>query len=202
MSLPNIITLSRLVFMAAIVWLLYQQWPWAASLNCFLGIVASVSDWVDGYVARRYNMTTNLGKLMDALIDKVLVLVLYYFLVDAGLLPQWAIWLIVATAVRDLVITGMRMIAARKGVVLGADKWGKRKTIWQMTCICVLLFVPVVQRDLPLIFTYDHELATHFVEWNGLLYFLMASALTVFSGILYVIKYVPVLRGKRVVQQS
>lgn len=197
MSWPNAITLSRLVFLGLMILLLYEDWTGAAALNFLLALVASISDWLDGYIARKYNMTTNLGKLMDALIDKVLVLVLFIFLLDprVALLPAWAIWLVLATALRDGIITGMRVLAARRGVVLGADRWGKRKTIWQMTSICVLLFEPLVARDLARLLPWPHwEMLSEWIWWNGILYFLLASLLTVFSGILYVHQYIPVLR--------
>ncbi len=197
MTWPNAITLSRLVFLGLIIFLLYEDWVGAATLNFLLALVAAISDWLDGYIARKYDMTTNLGKLMDAFIDKVLVLVLFVFLLDpcVALLPAWTIWLVLATALRDGVITGMRVLAARRGVVLGADRWGKRKTIWQMTSICVLLFKPLVTRDLARMLPWRHwDLIADWIWWNGILYFLLASLLTVFSGILYMHQYVPLLR--------
>ncbi len=197
MNLPNCITLSRLVFLALNVWLLFESWLGAATLNCILAILAAATDWLDGYVARKMNLVSNLGKLMDALIDKVLVIGLFIVLLIADLLPLWTLPLIIATFVRDGLITGMRMVAAKKGVVLGADKWGKRKTTWQLTSICVLLFFKAVNDDftrwLPNI---DWQAFGIWVYGNGLLFFLLAAVLTIYSGIRYVVTYVPVLKGK------
>lgn len=196
MNLPNCITLSRLIFLALNIWLLFESWLGAATLNFFLAVLAAASDWLDGYVARKMNMVSNLGKLMDALIDKVLVIGLFIVLLIPGLLPLWTLPLIIATFVRDALITTMRMVAAKKGVVLGADKWGKRKTTWQLTSICVLFFYKAVTDDLPRwIPDVDWHAFGIWVYGNGLLFFLLAAILTIYSGIRYVITYVPVLKG-------
>lgn len=195
-QLPNIITLSRLLFLGIIAWLAFERFPGAATLTFFLSLIGAISDWLDGYIARRYNLITNFGKLMDALVDKVMVVGLFLVLLYAGLLAQGAGWIrvigwviIIATVARDLLITGMRMVAARKGVVLAADKIGKRKTIWQITSICVLFFVPVLQRDvggMP-------EWAVNWVWANGVLYFLLGGVLTIYSGALYMVRYLPLM---------
>jgi CDP-diacylglycerol--glycerol-3-phosphate 3-phosphatidyltransferase len=197
--LPNIITLSRLVFMGVIAYLSFHTWPGAATLVFLLCLAASVSDWLDGYIARKYGFVTNFGKLMDAIADKFMVVGLFLVLIMSGLLDGGMGWLrmlawaiLIATVLRDLVITGIRMIAARKGVVLAADNIGKRKTIWQSTSICVLFFVPVVWRDLAFL-----DLPAWFGEWiwlNGVLYYLLGGFLAMFSGVVYVIRYAPHLR--------
>lgn len=200
-QLPNIITMSRLVFLAVIALLSFESWPGCATLVFLLCLAASISDWLDGYIARRCGYVTNFGKLMDAIADKVMVIGLFLVLILNGLLHDgfpilrivaWTIFW--ATILRDLVITGIRMLAARKGVVLAADKMGKRKTIWQSTAICVLFFVPVIEQDLaPLQLP---ELFRDFVWINGILYFLLGGILTISSGIIYVYRYLPHLGRK------
>ncbi len=198
-QLPNIITLSRVAFLGILAWLAFERFPGAATLTFFLSLVAAVSDWLDGYIARRFNLITDFGKLMDALVDKVMVVGLFLVLLYANLLAHSVGWLetvawviIAATVARDLLITGLRMAAVRKGVVLAADTIGKRKTIWQITAICVLFFVPVLERDVTLL----PRWVTTWVWMNGVLYFLLGGVLTIYSGTLYVLRYLPLLAGR------
>ena len=198
--LPNIITLSRLVFLVIIVMLAFDTWAGAASLVFFLCLIATVSDWLDGFIARRCGYVTNFGKLMDAITDKVFVLGLFVVLLMRDMLGRGIVWLddigwiiLFITILRDLIITGIRMIAARKGVVLAADKMGKRKTIWQSTAICVLFAVPMFEHDLAIIDF--HGYLSQFVWVNGVLYYLLGGALTVISGVMYVINYAPHLKS-------
>jgi len=206
-QLPNIITMSRLVFLVVIAFLAFETWPGAAFLAFLCCLAASISDWLDGYIARRCGYVTNFGKLMDAIADKLMVVGLFLVLIINGLLYDGIHWLevtawvlLLATVLRDLVITGIRMIAARKGVVLAADNMGKRKTIWQSTSICVLFFVPFMQRDLA--FLNLPEVLTTFVWLNGVLYFLLGGVLAISSGVLYVIRYIPHLRARSVAPQT
>lgn len=201
-QLPNIITFSRIVFLGVIAWLAFERWTGAATITFVLSVIAALSDWLDGYVARKWNLITDFGKLMDALVDKVMVVGLFLVLLWAGILARdysllrilaWTV--IGATVLRDLIITGMRMMAAKRGIVLAADKIGKRKTIWQITSICVLFFVPVIVYDLKFLGTHQTILANFF--WlNGVLYFLLGGVLTIYSGALYVIKYLPHISGR------
>jgi len=196
--LPNIITFSQLVFLAIIAVLAFETWDGAATLVFFLCLVATVSDWLDGYVARRCGYVTNFGKLMDAIVDKFLVIGLFSVLLYRDMLGngiKWldsvGWWILAATIIRDLVITGMRMIAAKHGVVLAADKMGKRKTIWQSTSICVLFAVPMFMRDLDILGL--PRWWSDFVWVNGVLYYFLGGFLAIFSGVLYVIRYAPLI---------
>jgi CDP-diacylglycerol--glycerol-3-phosphate 3-phosphatidyltransferase len=205
--LPNIITLSRIVFLVVIAILAYEHWLGAATLVFFLCLAASISDWLDGYIARKCGYVTNFGKLMDAIADKVMVVGLFLVLILRDMLARGVTWLddlgwfiLVVTILRDLIITGIRMVAAHKGVVLAADKMGKRKTIWQSTAICVLFAVPMFGRDFACI-----GLPSWFAEFiwvNGVLYFLLGGLLTVVSGVQYLIKYIPIICGTAPVEPS
>ncbi len=197
-QLPNIITLSRVLFLILIAWLTAQEWRGAATITFVLSIIAAASDWLDGYVARRWALITNLGKLLDAIVDKIMVVGLFLVLLFTDLLARDLRWLeivswgiIGATVVRDLLITGIRMVVAKRGLVLAADKAGKRKTIWQITAICVLFFVPVLHHDLPHALGGGHTVFSTWVWINGVLYFLLSGFLTVYSGTQYLIKYWP-----------
>lgn len=207
-QLPNIITLSRVLFLILIAWLTAQDWKGAATITFILSVVAAASDWLDGYVARRWALISNLGKLLDAIVDKIMVVGLFVVLVMTDLLPRDLRWLellawviIAATVVRDLLITGIRMVVAKKGLVLAADQAGKRKTVWQITAICVLFFVPVLHHDLPRSLGGGFTVFSTWVWLNGVLYFLLGGILTIYSGAHYILKYWPHLVGQKKVEQ-
>lgn len=202
--LPNIITLSRVVVLGLVAWLAFEHWSGAATLTFFCLLYGAISDFVDGYLARKYQAISNFGKIMDALVDKVMVLGSLVLLVVLELLfppffevilPSWfgpaplAWTLVLLIAAREMGITWMRLLAARKGVVLAAEKSGKRKAIWQITSICVLFAQPMFARDVAEWTGWGMQTVSDFVWINGLLYFLLAAYLTIVSGAKYVAKY-------------
>ena len=134
MNLPNKLTLLRVLMIPLFLVLLYfQSWPhhWLAALVVFA--LASITDALDGNIARSRGLVTDFGKFMDPLADKLLVTAALMGFVDLLRVPGWVVFLIVA---RELTVTGLRTIAADKGVVIAADKWGKVKTVSQMVWIC------------------------------------------------------------------
>lgn len=197
--LPNLITFSRVLVLALLFMLAGQTWIGAATIVFFSALYGAISDFLDGYFARKYNAITNFGKIADAIVDKVMVLGSYALLIYIGLLSQWwpvpGLVLLILIAVRELGITGMRMIAAKKGIVLAAEKAGKRKTIWQVTGICVLFAVPMFERDFAFWLGWNLDLLAFWIHVNGYLYFLFAAWLTVSSGFRYVLQYGPMLRS-------
>jgi CDP-diacylglycerol---glycerol-3-phosphate 3-phosphatidyltransferase len=189
--LPNIITFSRVGVLIALVWLVLQDWTGAATLAFFCILYGAISDFVDGYIARRYGFITNFGKVMDATIDKVMTLGAFVLLLWLGLLqPLWlTIPVVLLIATRELGITGLRVIAARRDYALAAEKSGKRKTIWQITAICVLFAVPMFERDVASWIGADLSLFGLYVWINGYLYFILAAWLTISSGFQYLRKF-------------
>lgn len=198
MNLPNLVTFSRIIFLVLIVFLVYQRWIGAAFLAFMLALAAAISDWLDGYLARKFNQISNFGKLMDAIIDKVMVLGLFLLLLILGIMPVWTIPLLVLIVLRELGITLLRMIAAKKGVVLAAEKTGKRKMIWQTTSICVLLFLPVISQDLATLTGLNLQLFYDWIYLNGMIYFIYSTWLALYSGVFYIGKYMPAVIGKRI----
>jgi CDP-diacylglycerol---glycerol-3-phosphate 3-phosphatidyltransferase len=203
-QLPNLITLSRVLVLGLVAWLFTATWTGAATLVFFLLLYGAISDFVDGYLARKYGLVTNFGKIMDALVDKVMVLGALVLLIWKGLLfpdwwavflPDWlgprtlAIVLVSLIAVREAGITLLRLVAARKGIVLAAEKSGKRKAIWQITSICVLFAQPMFAHDVTAWTGWNLRLWSDFVWVNGLLYFFLAAYLTIVSGAMYVGRY-------------
>jgi CDP-diacylglycerol--glycerol-3-phosphate 3-phosphatidyltransferase len=140
MNLPNKLTASRFVITAAFLLVLFAQIPWNATIALVLFCLAGVTDFLDGTIARRRNLITNFGILMDPLADKIMVCSAFIAFVGLQWMPAWMVVIIVA---RELSITGLRLLAASKHVVLAAERFGKHKTISQITAI-IAIFVWVI----------------------------------------------------------
>ena len=139
MNTANKLTTARVVLIPVFLILLYRDFPghlWAA-LAVF--ILASVTDFIDGYVARHYNMITDFGKFMDPLADKLLVFSAMAWFTEMGWMPAWAFFVVIA---RELAVTGLRLIAVEQGRVIAAAWSGKIKTASTMVCICLMLALP------------------------------------------------------------
>lgn len=136
MNLANRLTLSRLFMTAFFVVSLTVNYPYHYSVSLVLFLVASLTDYLDGEIARRCGMITDFGKLMDPLADKILVMAAFVCLIPLKAIPDWAAIIIIS---REFLITGLRMLAATKGLVLPAEKMGKHKTVWQMVTIFFFL---------------------------------------------------------------
>lgn len=139
MNLPNKLTASRFVFTVLFLWALFWPWPipLRSTLALFLFGAAGVTDFLDGRIARSRGLITNFGILMDPLADKIMVCSAFIAFVGLNWLPAWMAVLVVA---RELAITGLRLLAASKNVVLAAEGFGKHKTITQITAI-IAIFV-------------------------------------------------------------
>jgi CDP-diacylglycerol--glycerol-3-phosphate 3-phosphatidyltransferase len=192
MNLPNIITLSRIPVMFVIVGLMYCAFPGAATLAFVLFLLAAVGDWLDGYLARKQKIVTSFGKLMDALADKIMVIGLVIGFVGLGLVP---IVLCLITMCREFLVTGMRMVAATKGVVVAADGGGKSKTITQLIALGFLLAAPMVARDWSTWFHSDFLAFSGIVHQIGGWIFLLGTLLAVWSGWRYIIRFRQVVFG-------
>ena len=138
MNWANRLTLSRLVLTILFVVALNSQWQYGRTMALILFILAGVTDFVDGEVARRYESETNFGKLMDPLVDKILIAAAFISLVPLKAVPAWAATIVVA---RDFLITGLRLMASAKGVVLPAERLGKHKTSWQIATVLFFLLL-------------------------------------------------------------
>jgi CDP-diacylglycerol--glycerol-3-phosphate 3-phosphatidyltransferase len=138
MNWANRITLSRLVLTVLFVAALNSSWSYARTAALIIFLIAGISDFVDGEIARRYGNVTNFGKLMDPLVDKIMMAAAFISLVPLKAVPAWA-----ATAVvgRDFLITGLRLIASSKGRILPAERLGKHKTSWQIITVIFFLFL-------------------------------------------------------------
>ena len=139
-------------------------------------IIASLTDLIDGKIARKYNLVTNFGKFMDPLADKLLVSAAMIALVELRRVPAWIVILIIS---REFIISGFRLVAADNGVVIAASYWGKFKTTFQMVMVCLMI------ADIPQL-----QLVTDIVMW-------IALALTLVSLVDYLMKNKDVMRDTK-----
>ena len=139
MNLPNKLTILRVLMIPFFVLFMLLDITGAADkwIAAVIFIVASLTDMLDGKIARKYNLVTNFGKFMDPLADKLLVSAAMICLVEMGRLPAWIVIIIIS---REFIISGFRLIASDNGVVIAASYWGKFKTVFQMAMIIVLIF--------------------------------------------------------------
>ena len=139
MNTPNKLTVARMIIVPFLVVFLLTGWGGDAnryiSLALFVG--ASVTDWFDGYLARKNNLVTNFGKFMDPLADKLLVCSAMICMIELNRLPAWFVIIIIIA--REFIISGFRLIAAENGIVIAANYWGKFKTASQMIMIILLI---------------------------------------------------------------
>lgn len=171
MNLPNKLTVGRILLCVVLVACMEIEARWTGSLALVIFIVASLTDWLDGHLARKHGLITDLGKLLDPLADKILVSAAYIGLVSNDLAPAWIVSCIIA---REFLITGLRTLAASKGLILAAEKLGKHKTISQITGVIVGLAL-LAARDL----------GYHFPLVEGMLYpalLYLALVVTLWSG--------------------
>ena len=138
MNTPNKLTIARMIIVPFLVIFLLTGWGGEANLyiSLTLFVVASVTDWFDGYLARKNNLVTNFGKFMDPLADKLLVCSAMICMIDLKRLSAWFVIIIIA---REFIISGFRLIAAENGIVIAANYWGKFKTASQMIMIILLI---------------------------------------------------------------
>jgi CDP-diacylglycerol--glycerol-3-phosphate 3-phosphatidyltransferase len=178
MNLPNVLTLVRMPLTFAIVALMYGDWPWAPTLAFWLFIAAAVTDWLDGKLARERNIVSDFGKFMDSLTDKVLVIGIMVALLDREYLrpvPSVVVMLMVLLVVtREFMVSGLRMMAAARGVVLAAERGGKVKTIIQLTALGFLLGEPMLARDVPRVLSVPLGTVTTMVHWTGIALFVLS----------------------------
>ena len=178
MNLPNKLTVVRMAlvpfFVAALLLsMTNDSLKWVALA---LFVIASLTDFADGYIARKYNLITNFGKFMDPLADKILTISGMICLIELGRIPSWIVIIIVA---REFIISGFRLVAAENGVVIAANYWGKFKTTFQMIMIILMIMnIPQLQ------------ILTNIVMW-------IALALTLISLWTYIMANQQVLAGDK-----
>lgn len=196
MNLPNKLTLSRVLMIPIFVVFFYVQFTGHYFVVLAIFIIASLTDLLDGKIARKYNLVTNLGKFLDPIADKVLVLTGFVLLLTVpqiftANLGGWAIIVagcgVALILAREIIISGFRMVAAGANVVIAADMWGKYKTTAQDACIIILIVGAGVAELV-------EGTAAQVINYIGLAVFAVAILLTLISGVNYIVKNKQVLK--------
>ncbi len=136
MTLPNMLTCARVILIPVFLALAYQGTPTCDIAALAVYVVACLTDYVDGQLARRNHQVTNFGKFMDPVADKLLVMAALLLFVEQGIIPSWAVTIILG---REFIVSALRMVAASSGLVIAANIWGKAKTLITMVTIIILL---------------------------------------------------------------
>lgn len=180
MNLPNKLTILRVILIPFFVFFMLAPFfeGYGNYIAVAIFIIASFTDFLDGYLARRDNLVTNFGKFMDPLADKLLVCTALICLVETDQLPAWVVIIIIA---REFIISGFRLIASDNGVVIAASYWGKFKTVSQMLMVIVLIL------------NIDHIVFSVL----GTVLMWIAVALTVISLVDYIVKNKDVLKEQK-----
>ncbi|MEY2558573.1 MAG: CDP-diacylglycerol---glycerol-3-phosphate 3-phosphatidyltransferase [Verrucomicrobiota bacterium] len=180
MNLANRLTISRLILTVLFVAALNSDWIYGRTAALVIFLLAGITDFFDGEVARRYGSVTNFGKLMDPLVDKIMMAAAFISLVPLGAIPAWAATTVVA---RDFLITGLRLMASARGQILPAERLGKHKTSWQIITV-VFFLVLLSARELKYAETGN---GWWFRAWNngGPLLVWIAVGFTLYSGLRY-----------------
>jgi len=177
LNLPNQLTVLRLGMCGLLLISMSFAWPYAATTAFFIFTLASLTDWLDGAIARSRNLVTDLGKLLDPLADKVLITAALVALVERQVAPMWMVVLIIA---REFLITGLRIVAAHKQKILAAERIGKHKTISQIVAVLVSLAVLSLGE-----FGLQNTLPAHFLDAAQRPLYWFALFITVLSGAIY-----------------
>jgi len=182
LNLPNILTLARVAAIPVLVVLMLSDsrvsGMWAAAV---FGL-AAVTDFIDGWLARKWGIVTVLGKFLDPLADKLIVMAALIMLIPLGRVPAWAVFLILA---REIVVTGLRSIASSEGIVIDASELGKYKTIYQMVAIPGLM----LHYDFYWLFGLEWRIFQVNMHNFGIFFFYIALLLTLWSGFDYLRKF-------------
>ena len=190
MNTANKLTLARVFLIPVFLVIAYWGFPGSRYVALAVYIAACLTDLLDGYIARKYHLVTNLGKFLDPIADKVLVstALILMLTVDAILPPLFSIAVAVILA-RELIVSGFRMVAASRGLVLAADKIGKVKTVFQDLAIFVLL----AGYDFFGVFDSSPD-SVNPINVAGLVLLVIAAVLTIWSGVSYIVKNREVLK--------
>ncbi len=194
MNLPNRITLVRIFLIPIMVFLYLASFiPYGKLIALAVFILAACTDFLDGMIARKYGLVTNLGKFLDPIADKLLTAsALLLVVCDMTLPPPYGVIVAIIILGRELIISAFRQVAATKNFVMAADKWGKVKTIFQDIALPALMF-------LSLIYQYSWFSQTFVFVFEIICYSLIgiATLLTIISGCNYIIKNFNVLKEEK-----
>jgi len=185
MNLPNKLTILRIILVFVFMLFLFSHGVIAKALALITFLAASLTDFLDGFIAKRYNMITDFGKLMDPIADKILVLAAFMAFVQMQLVPAWMVVIIIF---REAIVTGMRVTALTRGKVIAADEGGKHKMVSQVFSIIVILFFLIFKEAEMKVFGFWNESVEGLYRDAIYILMLVTTLLTLISGISYLIR--------------
>lgn len=186
LNLPNILTMARIAAIPGLAALLMSPSKSAGFWAAAVFAVASITDWLDGYLARRMGIVTVFGKFLDPIADKLIVMAALIMILPFDRVPSWMVLVILG---REIIITGLRGIASSEGIVIQASDLGKFKTIFQIVAILGL----VLHYDYNWLFGIAHPMLTVNMHNVGMFYLWIATLLTIWSGIDYLVRFIKVI---------
>lgn len=184
-NLPNILTLLRIALIPVLAVFLLSPSQKAAFWAAAVFAVASITDWLDGYLARRMEIVTTFGKFLDPIADKMIVMAALVMILPFNRVPAWMVLVILG---REIIITGLRGLASTEGIIIPASQLGKYKTIFQIVAILGLL----LHYDYHWFFSVNHPYLYVNMHNIGIFYLWIAIVLTIWSGVDYLWKFVRV----------
>ena len=185
-NIPNMLTLMRIAAIPVLAFLLLSPSRDAGFWAAALFAVASITDWLDGYLARRMGVVTVFGKFLDPIADKLIVMAALIMILPFNRVPAWMVLVILG---REIIITGLRGIASSEGIVIQASDLGKFKTIFQIVAILGLL----LHYNYHWFFGIDHPYLTVNMHNVGIFYLWIATIITIWSGVDYLAKFIKVI---------
>lgn len=184
MNLPNKLTVSRIILVFVFMAFLFMHGVLAKTLALVAFLVASLTDFLDGYIAKKNNMVTDFGKLMDPIADKILVLAAFLAFVEMELVPAWMVVIIIF---REAAVTGLRILALTKGKVISADEGGKNKMVSQVFSILAILLFIIFREAGIKAFNFWNEATERTFKDAIFILMLITTFLTFISGVSYLI---------------
>ena len=185
MNLPNRLTVLRIILVVVFMFFLFLRGVPAKVLALITFLAASFTDILDGYIAKKYNMVTDFGRLMDPIADKILVLSAFLAFVEMELIPAW---MIVIIMFREMAVTGLRILALGKGRVIAADDGGKHKMVSQVSSIIAILFFLIFREAGIKVFQFWNGTTEHIYKNVIFILMMITTLLTLISGISYLAK--------------
>ncbi len=194
MNLPNKLTMLRIILTPVFLAVLYWGFPGADYVALAIFIAASVTDLLDGKIARKYNLVTDFGKFADPLADKILVVAALLWFVEQGRMPAWMLMIVVT---REFAVSGLRMIASDNGRVIAAGWSGKVKTASTMVCIVVMLALgPQIEAAwMQMIYSAQFSPPRPPILWVDTVCIWVITLTTLYSGVEYFVKNKDVIRS-------
>ena len=186
LNLPNMLTMLRIAAIPLMAFLLLSPSRAAGFQAAAVFALASITDWLDGYLARRMGVVTVFGKFLDPIADKLIVMAALIMILPFGRVPAWMVLVVLG---REIIITGLRGIASSEGIVIPASDLGKFKTIFQIVAILGL----VLHYDYNWLFGIDNPLVHVNMHNVGMFYLWIATLLTIWSGADYLVRFVRVI---------